>query len=73
MINLAPDLFENMTVIFMDLPSAAKAFPASFVTKKLALIPFPTSNLAWYVRMYVCTTDEMTVTFSSRHLLYVRP
>ena len=36
------------------LPSAAKAFPAS-VTKKLALIPYPTSNLALvctYVRMY---------------------
>ena len=41
-----------------------RRFPASSVTKKLALIPFPTSNLAWYVRMYVCTTDEMTVTFS---------
>ena len=64
MINLAPDLFENMTVIFMDITKCSKAFPASSVTKKLALIPFPTSNLAWYVPMYVCTTDEMTVTFS---------
>jgi hypothetical protein len=34
MINLAPVLFENMTVTFMDIrPSAAIAFPAS-VTKK---------------------------------------
>ena len=50
-----------MTVTFMDLPSAAKAFPAS-VTKKLALIP---SQPPSWLGMYVCTTDEMTVTFSS--------
>ena len=43
------------------LPSAAKAFPAS-VTKKLALIP---SQPPSWLGMYVCTTDEMTVTFSS--------
>ena len=43
------------------LPSAAKAFPAS-VTKKIALIP---SQPPSWLGMYVCTTDEMTVTFSS--------
>ena len=43
------------------LPSAAKAFPAS-VTKKLALIP---SQPPSWLGMYVCTTVEMTVTFSS--------
>ena len=45
----------------MILPRAAKAFPAS-VTKKLALIP---SQPPSWLGMYVCTTDEMTVTFSS--------
>ena len=43
------------------LPSAAKVFPAS-VTKKLALIP---SQPPSWLGMYVCTTDEMTFTFSS--------
>jgi hypothetical protein len=32
MINLAPVLFENMTVTFMDIPNYSNAFPAS-VTK----------------------------------------
>ena len=62
------------------LPSAAKAFPAS-VTKKLALIPFPTSNLAWYVGMYVCTYVQQMMRWQSlshlsyhpcRHLLYCK-
>ena len=47
------------------LPSAAKAFPAS-VTKKIALIP---SQPPSWLGMYVCTTDEMTVTFSSTILV----
>jgi hypothetical protein len=51
MINLAPVLFENMTVPSWILPSAAKAFPAS-VTKKLALIPSQLPTWPWYVRMY---------------------
>jgi hypothetical protein len=51
------------------LPSAAEAFPAS-VTKKIALIPFPTSNLAWYVRMYVCTYVQQMRWQSLSHLSY---
>jgi len=49
------------------LPSAAEAFPTS-VTKKIALIPFPTSNLAWYVRMYVCTYVQQMRWQSLSHL-----
>ena len=50
MINLAPDLFENMTVIF-----TAKAFPASPVTKKNSTDPisnFQLGMVCTYVRMY---------------------
>jgi hypothetical protein len=67
MINLAPDLFENMTVIFMDITKCSWGVP-NFSNKKNSTDPisnFQLGLVCTYVRMYVCTTDEMTVTFSS--------
>ena len=50
MINLAPDLFENMTVIFRILPSpTAKAFPASSVKQKNS-----TTNCHVWYRLLSC-------------------
>ena len=51
MINLALVSFENMTVTFMDITSTDPQTD-------------PNSQPPSWLGMYVCTTDEMTVTFS---------